>query len=107
MNMNLAYWLQSLLLLFVSILFRLYPPKNVNSIYGYRTPSSMKNGDTWKKANDYSSSLFLKLSICLVIIQVVMSLTIGVNLKTVVISCVLLTLSMPIIILFTENYLKK
>lgn len=27
-----------------------WPPKNINYIYGYRMPSSMKNQDTWDEA---------------------------------------------------------
>ncbi|WP_251862266.1 SdpI family protein [Clostridium sp. Marseille-Q2269] len=30
-----------------------YPPKHINSIYGYRTPFSMKNKDTWIVAQKY------------------------------------------------------
>ena len=37
---------------FISLGFilRIYPPKDINSIWGYRTPISMKNIETWNVA---------------------------------------------------------
>ena len=40
-----------LLLLLGSLLFYLKPPQKINSLYGYRTPRSMKNPDNWYYAN--------------------------------------------------------
>lgn len=34
------------------ILFK-YPPENVNGVYGYKTPFSMKNKDVWNVAQKY------------------------------------------------------
>ncbi|UKJ08694.1 SdpI family protein [Solitalea lacus] len=43
------------------IIKKVYPPKTINSIYGYRTTSSMLNHDTWTVANNYSAQ-FLQIS---------------------------------------------
>ena len=37
-----------------------HPPKEINSIYGYRTSRSMKNLDTWKFANTMFGKLWFR-----------------------------------------------
>jgi uncharacterized membrane protein len=37
-----------------------FPPKKINSIYGYRTSRSMKNQENWDLAQRFSSQLMLK-----------------------------------------------
>lgn len=41
----------------VVIIFKLFPPKTINSWYGYRTVRSMKNEKNWKLAQKYSANL--------------------------------------------------
>ncbi|NQX77480.1 SdpI family protein [Gilvibacter sp.] len=44
-------------------LFKKYPPKKINSFYGYRTPKSMKTQATWDFANQYSSLLMMQITL--------------------------------------------
>lgn len=46
-------------------------PKEINSVFGYRTTMSMKNRDTWKFANNYCGRLWLRLGIILVPVSVI------------------------------------
>ena len=46
-----------MVLFIVGLLFIMFPPKNINSFYGYRTTNSRRNLDTWKVANSYSAIL--------------------------------------------------
>jgi uncharacterized membrane protein len=46
-----------MMLFIVGLLFIMFPPKNINSFYGYRTTNSRRNLDTWKVANSYSAIL--------------------------------------------------
>lgn len=39
------------------------PPKEINSVYGYRTRRSMKNGDTWRFAHTCFGTLWLRLGV--------------------------------------------
>lgn len=39
------------LLFLISILFWKFPPKKINSLYGYKTPKAMLNQDIWNFAN--------------------------------------------------------
>jgi len=38
-----------------------FPPKNINSLYGYRTKNSMKNNERWSFAQKYSAFEMIKL----------------------------------------------
>lgn len=37
------------------IVFRMFPPKRINNIYGYRSKRAKLNEDTWRVANRFSS----------------------------------------------------
>lgn len=38
-----------------------FPPKKINGLYGYRTPSSMKSQERWDFAQKYSAKSMIKL----------------------------------------------
>ncbi|MFL1894518.1 SdpI family protein [Aquimarina sp. 2-A2] len=78
----------------------------MNSLYGYRTPQSLKNEKNWQFANKLWPKILLKYSLIIL----------GIQLTTIVffgyIISVFLTIILWIIILFlsiilTENKLKK
>ena len=48
-----------LILFIISLITIRFPPKKINSTYGYRTKASMRNQQTWEEANRYSSKLML------------------------------------------------
>tara|TARA_B100000780_G_C20883841_1_gene351662 strand:+ start:192 stop:551 length:360 start_codon:yes stop_codon:yes gene_type:complete len=48
------------LIFFISIIFYFFPPKKINSIYGYRTQRTMHNNDIWNFANGSFSVILLK-----------------------------------------------
>ena len=48
------------LLFLISILFWKFPPKKINSIYGYKTPKAMQNQKIWDFANTtFNKSLLI------------------------------------------------
>ena len=49
-------------LFIISIIFWKFPPKKVNSWYGYRTPKAMQNQQIWDFANTTFNKSFLKYS---------------------------------------------
>ncbi len=61
----------ALLFLVLAIYYKVRPPKKINHFYGYRTRRSMANEDVWNVANTYSSAIFFKLSILLVITGII------------------------------------
>lgn len=46
-------------MLFFGCLFYYKPPKEINSVYGYRTKRSMKNSQTWKFAHHYCGRIWM------------------------------------------------
>ncbi|WP_101907397.1 SdpI family protein [Tenacibaculum dicentrarchi] len=48
-----------IVLLIVSIIYNIKPPKKINGIYGYRTPYSIKNEENWIYCNKLASKYML------------------------------------------------
>ncbi|WP_075343451.1 SdpI family protein [Tenacibaculum agarivorans] len=63
--MNPIYYVLSVngLLLLLSGVFYLFPPKKINSWYGYRTPRTMENQEVWDFANTFFNKQFLLYSV--------------------------------------------
>ena len=45
------------------LIFRAFPPKKINHLYGYRTARSMANETVWEDANNYSMKLGVQLGL--------------------------------------------
>ena len=53
------------LIFFLSLVFYFFPPKKINTFYGYRTHRSMLNQDIWNYANTlFTNALVLYSAIC-------------------------------------------
>jgi uncharacterized membrane protein len=50
-----------------------YPPKKINSLYGYRTTTSMKNQQNWDEGNRYSTKLMMQCGRWLVIAGIIIT----------------------------------
>lgn len=61
---GLIFWL-------IGLYFVKYPPKKINPLMGYRTPRSMKNQESWDFAQVYSSELFKKYGLLIMLISFV------------------------------------
>ena len=59
------------LMLLISYIFAMYPPKKINYLYGYRTKRSMRNQDCWDFANRHSIRLMWKISLLTCVIQAI------------------------------------
>ena len=57
------------LILFFSFIYSKYQPKEISTIYGYRTTRSMSNNDIWKFANKVSSKYMTIASLATIIFQ--------------------------------------
>jgi len=53
--------LTGLIFILVGIIMRKFPPKNINGIYGYRTPSAMQSKERWDFAQTYSAKEIIRL----------------------------------------------
>ena len=84
-----------------------FPPKKINSLYGYRTNSSMKNQERWNFAQKYSSIEMIKLG-GLLALSAVIGMLYNPNGKTGMILGLGLMISMVIILLIrVEKAIKK
>ncbi len=84
-----------------------FPPKS-RSLYGYRTPLSLKSVQNWKEGNKLSANLFI-LSGCLNILVdfiLLMSFPSKIALR-VLVSLSLMIISSILIIIITEKKLKE
>jgi uncharacterized membrane protein len=55
--------------LIVGVITYLFPPKKINSFYGYRTSKSMRNQENWTFAQKYSSIKMIQTSLFLLVIS--------------------------------------
>ncbi len=51
--------LSSIIVIGFGVVLKLWPPGEINSMYGYRTFFAMKNRETWKEANSFSSVMMI------------------------------------------------
>ena len=59
-----------LIVFVISIVSKIFPPKTINALYGYRTEKSMLSQEAWDFAQKYSSNLMSKASLVLILVGV-------------------------------------
>jgi len=94
-----------LIFIVIGFIFKMFPPRKINYIYGYRTNLSMKNQDIWNEAQKYSANSFIVLGFIYVSLRFILSLTIG-NIGDGY-NGMLLTIGIIIMIIFDEGHLRK
>lgn len=50
--------------------FTKHKPESINGVFGYRTPMSMKNKETWEFAHNYFGRIWFYMGVILLIISV-------------------------------------
>lgn len=58
-------------------LWVIYPPKEINPMYGYRTQASMKTQETWDEANRFAPWLMVKYGAVLLLTGVFVEIAYG------------------------------
>ena len=94
------------LMTLIGFIFKMYPPKKINYIYGYRTPMSMKNENTWKEANAHSADSMIKVGILTMLFQVISAILFGTE-SALMISCVFLVVALLVSVVLTEKHLRE
>ena len=61
----------SIILFIVSVLFKLFKPRKRNFLYGYRTRLSKSSQFNWDEAQRYSSTIFIIVSIILLVFAII------------------------------------
>ena len=91
----------------VAMITLIFPPKNINYLYGYRTPSSMKNQQRWDFAQRYSGIKMLQLGLILIafsLLNFFMKLNEDLQL---IMSLIAIVLVIAFLFFSTEKALKK
>jgi uncharacterized membrane protein len=94
------------LVLLIGLMMKIFPAKKINSSYGYRTPLSLKNQETWDYANRISANLMLFGGILNFVTSVLLAVYLPTN-KGVLMNLGILTAIPLIMILITETKLSR
>ena len=73
-TMSICNLLIPLIMLLGGYLMYKKPPKEINSVVGYRTKMSKKNKDTWEFAHNYCGRLWLKIGIVLFVLTFIVQI---------------------------------
>ena len=95
----------SAILIIGGVIMYLFPSKNSNWVYGYRTKLSMKNQDTWKVSQKIGGFSMIVFGIIFLIITLVLELFLE-NLFDEFLVIILLIGSI-LMLIFDEMYLRK
>ncbi len=97
---NMAGLVSGGLMIIAGILIKQFPPKSINSVYGYRTRRSMSDQRLWNEANRYSASLMILSGLVIA----GMGFLLGSSL--IILQLILLVAACVIIFMLTEKRLK-
>lgn len=96
------------ILTIAGVIMRIYSPKKINWLYGYRTKRSMASQEAWDLAQNYSARLLIVGGLALTIIgsisTILSQISVGLGLG---ISLVALLVTALVIVWLTERQLKK
>lgn len=94
------------LMLLLSLLYKKYPPRKINFIYGYRTERSMKNLAAWECANMYSANGLIVVALATMVLQLVFYFLFD-SATVLLFAAVFLLTGLIIVMLLTERELKR
>ncbi len=84
-----------------------FPPKKINSLYGYRTSSSMKNQERWDFAQIYSSKESIKIGFINILVSFTGLIYNPSETMSIIIGLSIMILSIIVLLFRVENAIKK
>lgn len=97
-----------LIFLIAGIVQLKFPPKKINSLYGYRTSSSMHSQEAWDFAQKYSAKVSILVGIIMILLGFIALLLPGISRDFQVwISLLIIFTLVGVLILSTEKKLKQ
>jgi len=91
----------------VGFFMKKYPPKNINSLYGYRTPNAMKTQERWDFAQKYAAAKMMRTGFLLIVLGILGSFINLPQLWNVAIGLVLLIVLSILMIVKVENAIQR
>lgn len=102
--LRLVFLAPSLIFFLIWLLWRFLPAKKINMFYGYRTFQSMKNQTMWDAAQRYSSLLFRKMSLVMLVIGIIQMILFRVEVLWFSLGA---AIGVVYVLISTERYLKR
>lgn len=96
-----------LIFIIMGLIMYKFPPKKINSLYGYRTGSSMENQKKWDFAQKYSAKIMAFLGIIFILISFIRTLLPLNNDQHAIFGCLILIVGIIFMIVIVEKRLKK
>ena len=98
--------LSGIVFFIVGFIMYKFPPKKINSLYGYRTATSMKNQQTWDFAQVYSAKKMMVIGFIMLLISInFIVIDFSAN-QVIIIGLILLLFSVLYLFLKTENAIR-
>ncbi|WP_068838509.1 SdpI family protein [Pontibacter akesuensis] len=105
--MLLLHLLPGLLLFIAGIIFRTWPPKQINWLYGFRTHYSMRDQPNWDEANRYHPTLLIGIGMIATLAGGLSYLFVPPKLGILLVVALMLVLLMGSIVLTNEHLKRK
>jgi uncharacterized membrane protein len=102
--LRLIFLVPSVIFFLIWLLWRFVPAKKINMFYGYRTFQSMKNQTMWDAAQRYSSQLFRKMSLVILVVGIIQMAVFRVE---VLWFSLVAVIGVVFVLIATERYLKR
>lgn len=102
--LRLIFLVPSVIFFLIWLLWRLVPAKKINMFYGYRTFQSMKNQTMWDAGQRYSSQLFRKMSLLMLVVGIIQMAVFRVEVLWFSLAGVI---GVVYVLIATERYLKR
>lgn len=93
--------------LIAGIVTKLFPPKKINYLYGYRTARSMRSLEEWNYAQKYSAIKMIQIAAFLILISIIAMLVLSDLKEFNVASFFIVIISIIYLVVKTEKALKN
>lgn len=98
--------LTGLIFIITGLITSKFPPKSINTIYGYRTKNSMKSQEHWNFAQKYSSLEMIKLGCSLLCMPLLLKF-INLGKYTEIVALLFMLIGVVVFIIRIEKAIKK
>lgn len=105
-RIGLVPFLTGIAFIIMALIMRRFPPKKINDLYGYRTPSSKKSQEAWDFSQKYSAVKMFQLGLLLFVTSFLNLFGISQE-QSVFVGIGLMVLGCAYMIFVTEKAIKK
>ena len=95
------------LFLLMAILYKMFPPKHPNYLYGYRTARSMRDEESWRIANEMAATGMLIWAVIMNVVQALSTVIFGIYRAAIIFSVGLLAGIVAMVALIERHLAKR